>query len=87
MDNLEHVPVIEQPAKTIAVGFDPARQIVGLQFSTDDFKTWDYVLAILRMAVDQAEQKRKEAQMIAAMQAQQQAAQDAVIRQRLNGRH
>ena len=87
MDNLEHVPAIETPTKNIVIAFHPDKQAVALQFDPKDFKTWDYVLALLKMAVDHAEQKRREAQMIAMMQQQQQQAQqDAAIRQRLNGR-
>ena len=58
----------------IAIQWDPDTQEVMLDFKPAEFKTWDFVLAVLEMAKTYAEQRRKEAVMVAmqkaAMQAQ-----------------
>lgn len=40
---------------TIVVKWDPEKQLVGIGFNPDHFKTWDFVIACLEMAVKQAE--------------------------------
>jgi hypothetical protein len=46
----------------IAVGFDSDRQQVFLQFDHDQFKQWDFVVAVLKMAVAKAEFMTRKAQ-------------------------
>lgn len=62
MDRDRKIPVI-------AVAWDEKKQIVGIQFDKAEFRTWDFVIAVLDMAKAQADQHRRMAQ-IAAMQQQ-----------------
>ncbi len=54
----------------ITITFDPETQGIGIGFDSKDFKTWDFVVAILGIAKDQAEHNRD----VARMQAMQQKA-------------
>lgn len=49
----------------IIITFDPATQAIEFQFDRNVFKTWDYLKAILHMAIDHAEDIKKEARMMA----------------------
>jgi hypothetical protein len=64
-----------QVQPTIAVSFDPATQHIGLVFDVTQFKTWDFVVAILEGAKQQAIQS---GQMARAMAMQHQAMEQAV---------
>lgn len=76
--NQDHQAPTEPPK--IEVGFDPERQIVGLKFDSRQFKTWDYVIGVLTMAVEQARKMDRMAQMQAMQQQAQLQAQEAHIR-------
>ncbi len=52
---------IELPA--ILVGWDNDSQLVHLKFDTKQFKSWDFVLAVLEMAKSRAQDEKKKAQM------------------------
>ncbi len=54
----------------IVVGFDPEAQQVHLKFDAKDFRTWEFVEAILDMAVEKAKQLKIAARMQAMQQAQ-----------------
>lgn len=67
----------------IIVGFDATRQCAPFNLDNEEFKTWDFAIAVLRMAIDDAEQKRRLAHMIE-MQRQQQ---EAVARAQMAARN
>ena len=50
---------------TIQVGWDADTQEVHLQFSPQDFKKWEFVIACLNMAVAKAEHTQKVNQVMA----------------------
>ncbi len=56
----------------IEVRWDAATQNVQLDFDTKQFKSWDFLVAVLDMAKAQAEFNRRMAQQMAAQQAMQQ---------------
>ena len=64
---------------TLEISWDNSKQLIGFAFDPKEFKTWDFVIALLDMAKGQAEQRRRETQM-AVMQ---QAIQDQAIRGKL----
>ncbi len=63
----------------IHIDFDVNTQTVTLTFDQTQFRTWDFVLAVLDMAKRQAEMMRQHALMNAAMQQQAQAQQAGQI--------
>lgn len=82
-------PEVVAPKNCILVRLDPVTQDVQIQFDTDDFKSWSYLIAVLRMAVDDAEMKRRfvqaegiRKQQIEAAQRQAVAAQQAAVIQK-----
>ena len=70
---------MEQEVFTLQVNFDTETQTVGLGFNPQEYKTWEFVLAILEMARHKAEDAKRLAFM-SAMQAQ---AQEEQIRRNL----
>jgi len=77
---------MQQPSKngdknllTLTINFDPATQQVGLVFDTAQFKTWDFMLAILEQAKVHAQDRKRDAY-VAGMQ---QMAQQAMVDQQL----
>ena len=61
----------------IAVGWDAENQSVAVRFNNSEFKTWDFLIATLQMAVSWAEQQRRLAQFGAV---QQQSAEDQQLK-------
>ncbi len=61
-----------QTLPTIKVSLDAATQTVALDFDTKQFKTWDYLIAVLDMAKAHAEMNRRMAQNAAMQQMAQQ---------------
>ena len=57
-------------AQKITITFHPDRQVVETDFDTAEFKTWEYLMAVMQMAVDDAKFKRDMARMVAVQQAQ-----------------
>ena len=64
---------------TLEITWDNSKQLIGFAFDPQEFKTWDFVIALLDMAKGQAEQRRRETQ-LAVMQ---QAVQEQAIRGKL----
>jgi len=58
---------MEENVLAIGVVFDPDKQCVGLQFEQKDFRTWEFVIAVLNMAVKKAERLQDEALRMARM--------------------
>lgn len=58
----------------IRIGFDPVAQDVSLKFKPEEFKNWDFLLAVLDMAREKAK-LMKQQQMMAQMQEMQRASQ------------
>lgn len=52
----------------IRIVFDPEKQATSIQFKAEEFKTWDFVLAVLGMAKDAAELQRNVLRMNAMQQ-------------------
>ncbi len=63
----------------INVGWDADKQIVRLAFDEKDFKTWNFVIAALEMAVQLAKDKHQESLTMQRIQRLQQQAQDQAI--------
>jgi hypothetical protein len=76
---------MEPEKNTINIIWDPEKQAVGLKFNNADFKTWTFVVGVLQMAVDSANERKEQAQMVAAMQQQAQAQQMGKIIQNIRG--
>ncbi len=68
---------------TIEVAWDAENQLPHLNFQIADFRTWDFVIAVLGMAVRAAEQNHRMALLTAAQQAGVEHAQSEAIRRRL----
>ncbi len=64
---------------SITIGWDAEAQGVTLHFKSNEFKTWDFVLALLDMAKQKAETLKRVAQMNALQQQAAQAHHDQVI--------
>lgn len=64
---------------TLAIGWDSELQSVALNFNPDQFKTWDFVIAVL----DMAKQKAQEAQRMAALARMQKMEQDRRIAEQI----
>ena len=45
---------IEQPIKKLVLEWNPERQDVGLSFDPAEFKSWEFIIAILEMAKQKA---------------------------------
>lgn len=56
------------PETDLIVRFDAKRQVAGVIFHNQHFRSWGFVIALLRMGVDEAEAARRQ-QTIANMQA------------------
>lgn len=70
----------------LAIGFDAEAQRVHLQFEPADFKTWDMILGVLKMAEVEAQSQRQIALMANLQRQQMEAAQaEAVRRQVMRG--
>lgn len=67
----------------IIVSWDPVAQRVGVQFKNNEFKTWDFVLAVLDMATKSVEANARAANLIAMQQAAMEQQRDAALAQRL----
>ncbi len=65
-----------KPPPRLVVEWLAERQVVNLQFAPTDFRTWDFVLAVLGMARQKAEQQQKLALGAALQQQMEQAAAD-----------
>lgn len=76
---------MEPEKNTINVIWDPEKQAIGLKFNTGDFKTWQFVMAVLQMAIENAKEKSDQAKMIAAVNHQAQAQQMGKIIQNIRG--
>ena len=63
----------------IKIVFDPETQGVSVQFKPEYFKSWDFVLAVLTMAKEQAELQRNMVRMQAMQQQQMVAIQNEKI--------
>lgn len=74
-----------QPAKVpeIKIGWDAEHQSIGLSFDTKEFKTWEFVLAVLKMAERRAEQEAEVARMQMMLHKQHTAMEAQAIRQKL----
>ena len=57
-------------AQRITITFHPDRQVVETDFDKGDFKTWEYLMAVLQMAFEDAKFKRDVGRMMALQQAQ-----------------
>ena len=68
---------------TLHVVYDPLKQAVGIQFEATDFKTWDFVLAILDMAKMKAQTQQKMAQVAMLQQAAAMQQQDAEVTRKI----
>lgn len=64
----------EKKLPELKVVFDPEAKSVGLEFKVEDFVNWEFVLAVLRMAVERAKQQRNMAIMENMRKAQESAA-------------
>ncbi len=53
---------------TIEVKFDPATQQIGIVFKVEEFKTWDFIVAVLEAAKQQAIVSGQMARMMAMQQ-------------------
>ena len=73
-DNLQNGGPQQLPA--ITIGWDSYHQLVRVHFDTDQFRTWDFALAVLDMAKKEIERQQKTA-MINQMQQQASEAQQA----------
>lgn len=69
----------------ISIAFDPDAQIVHLQFDPNEFKTWDYILSLLNMARQKAEENQAIGRMLNAKAMMEQAAQQQSLIRRLRG--
>jgi hypothetical protein len=69
----------------IAVGWDAEAQGIQLQFDPGQFKTWEFVLAVLEMAVRHAETQHRLGSLQKAQLLQAQALQEEAIRRQLRG--
>ncbi len=49
---------IEHPTHDLVVQFDPDKQTALLKFDNGQFRNWDYILAVLKMATLQATLQR-----------------------------
>lgn len=76
---------MEPEKNTINIVWDPEKQAVGLKFNNTEFKTWTFVSAILQMAIDTANEKKEQANMMAIMNQQAQAQQMGKIIQNIRG--
>lgn len=80
---------IIEPAATehiLAIAWMPEKQKVELRFAAGEqgeFKTWDFVLGILDMAKQKAEEQKRMGQLAALQQMQAQAARDQAILQKM----
>ncbi len=72
-----------KPLPTIMVSWDASNQTAMLNFDQGEFKTWDFVVAVLDMAKSQAEAMKRTAQVHAMQQQAQQAMQDQAIKRTL----
>ena len=68
---------------TIHVGWDADAQQVTLQFVPDEFKQWEFLIAVLEMAKMKAEMAYKAFQMQQIQAAQQAAMQEEAVRRSL----
>ncbi len=64
---------------TLAIGWDEATQNVHLGFNADQFRTWEFVIAVLEMA----KMKAQEAQRMSALARLQKAEQDRRISEQI----
>ena len=72
-----------KPAPAVTLLYNPVTQTVELEFKPEEFRTWDFVLAVLRMGIDQAKSHRQLAQMQNMQRAAQEQAEAQAIRRRL----
>ena len=63
--------VVEPKQHELKIVFDPQKQAVVLNFESQHFKSWDFVLGIIEMARSVAEDTRQRMMMQQVMQAQQ----------------
>lgn len=65
------------PLPTIHVGWNAEAQDIAMTFDSDEFKTWNFLVKVLEMALDRAKEQQEfhKARNLAGMMAQQQEAQ------------
>ncbi len=68
---------------TITIAWNQEVQAVGLKFDTKEFKTWDFIIAVLDMARQSAEMQKRVGQMQNLQQAGQQVMQAEAIKRSL----
>lgn len=81
MGHLENEQPNGQPVAlpTIHIGWDAEKQIVRLAFDDKDFRTWNFIIGVLEMALQSAKDQHQFATIQQRMMAIQQQAADAMI--------
>lgn len=73
----------EQKVPYVVILWNQQTQQVGLQFNSDDFRTWDFLIAVLDMAKRKAEDHRRVQQLQAMQQQQVEAMQIEAVKRNL----
>ena len=74
----------KEPLPAITIEWDAAAQNVNVKFNTEEFKTWDFILAALGMATEFAKFQLNMARMAGVQQQQMAMMQNELVRRQLH---